>query len=66
MEEAKEAFNDALKKADEMPKMTIPSLIDSMFEVAADSLKAQRAEFARRRKRNHGTNDNDSSDYQRA
>lgn len=46
MEESKEAFNDALKKADAVPKMTIPSLIDSMFEVLPDSLKAQRAEYS--------------------
>jgi len=46
MEEAKSAFKDALKKADDYPKMTIPSLIDSMFEVLPESLKAQRQEFA--------------------
>jgi pyruvate dehydrogenase E1 component alpha subunit len=47
MEEAREALNDALKKADEYPKMTIPGLIDSMFEVLPESLKRQRAEYAK-------------------
>lgn len=45
MEEANQSFNDAVKKADGVPKMTIPSLIDSMFEVMPESLKAQRAEY---------------------
>ncbi|MCL6452018.1 MAG: pyruvate dehydrogenase (acetyl-transferring) E1 component subunit alpha [Alicyclobacillus sp.] len=46
MEEAREEINAALKKADAYPKMTVPSLIDSMFEVLPESLKAQRQEFA--------------------
>ncbi|MCL6516780.1 pyruvate dehydrogenase (acetyl-transferring) E1 component subunit alpha [Alicyclobacillus sp.] len=45
VEEAKEAFNQAVKKADEYPKMTIPGLIDSMFEVLPASLKRQREEY---------------------
>lgn len=45
MEEAKNQFTEALKKADEYPKMTIPDLIDSMFETLPESLKAQRAEY---------------------
>lgn len=45
MEEAKDAVNEALKKADEAPKMTITGLIDSMFETLPEHLVAQRAEF---------------------
>ncbi|WP_029422675.1 pyruvate dehydrogenase (acetyl-transferring) E1 component subunit alpha [Alicyclobacillus macrosporangiidus] len=45
VEQAKEEFNAAVKKADEYPKMTIPGLIDSMFEVLPPSLKRQREEF---------------------
>jgi pyruvate dehydrogenase E1 component alpha subunit len=46
IEEAKEAVNDALKKADETPKMTITQLIDSMFATLPAHLVRQRAEFA--------------------
>jgi pyruvate dehydrogenase E1 component alpha subunit len=45
MEDTKNAFNEAIKKADEAPKMTIPSLIESMFDALPESLKAQRAEY---------------------
>lgn len=45
MEDAKTEISAALKKADGYPKMKIPSLIDSMFEVLPESLKAQRAEL---------------------
>jgi len=38
-------LTEALKKVDEIPKMTIPGLIDSMFEALPESLKAQKAEF---------------------
>ncbi|MCL6547964.1 MAG: pyruvate dehydrogenase (acetyl-transferring) E1 component subunit alpha [Alicyclobacillus sp.] len=46
MEDAKNAVNDALKKADEYPKMTVPGLIDSMFESLPADLARQRREFA--------------------
>ncbi len=46
IEEAKTAVNDALKKADEYPKMTIPGLIDSMFAQLPSDLVRQREEFA--------------------
>jgi pyruvate dehydrogenase E1 component alpha subunit len=45
MEEAKSEVNEAIKKADGYPQMTIPSLIDSMFETLPASLVAQRAEY---------------------
>lgn len=45
MEEAKNDVNEAIKKADGYPKMTIPSLIDSMFETLPEAMKAQRAEY---------------------
>lgn len=45
MEEAKNEVNEAIKKADGYPQMTIPSLIDSMFETLPASLIAQRAEY---------------------
>jgi pyruvate dehydrogenase E1 component alpha subunit len=45
MEEAKSEVNEAIKKADGYPQMTIPSLIDSMFETLPASLIAQRAEY---------------------
>ncbi|QSO50275.1 pyruvate dehydrogenase (acetyl-transferring) E1 component subunit alpha [Alicyclobacillus curvatus] len=45
MEDAKNELNEAMKKADSYPKMTIPSLIDSMFEVLPESLKAQKSEY---------------------
>lgn len=46
IEEAKETVNNALKEADAAEKMTIPGLIDSMFEELTPTLKRQRAEFA--------------------
>lgn len=46
VEEAKDAVNDALKKADEAPKMTIPDLIDSMFKELPSDLIRQREEFS--------------------
>ncbi|WP_419961811.1 pyruvate dehydrogenase (acetyl-transferring) E1 component subunit alpha [Psychrobacillus sp. BM2] len=45
IEEAKKAIAEAMKKADETPKMTIPSLIDSMFEQTPLHLEKQKAEF---------------------
>ncbi|MFX4301401.1 pyruvate dehydrogenase (acetyl-transferring) E1 component subunit alpha [Alicyclobacillus tolerans] len=46
MEEAKDAINDALKKADAVEKMTIPGLLESMFETPTAPLKRQIAEFS--------------------
>jgi len=45
IEEAKNAVSAALKQADEYPKMTIPDLIDSMFEQLPADLLAQKAEY---------------------
>lgn len=47
IEEAKEAINDAIKKADQAPKMTIPGLIDSMFETLPPDLEEQKQEFGK-------------------
>ncbi|KYP81586.1 pyruvate dehydrogenase (acetyl-transferring) E1 component subunit alpha [Ferroacidibacillus organovorans] len=47
IEEAKTAVNEALAKADAQPKMTVPELIDAMFEQLPDDLRAQRAEFVK-------------------
>ncbi|QQE79613.1 pyruvate dehydrogenase (acetyl-transferring) E1 component subunit alpha [Alicyclobacillus sp. SO9] len=45
IEEAKQTISDALKKADEYPKMTIPGLVDSMFETLPDMLMRQKNEY---------------------
>lgn len=45
MEDAKSQINEALKKADEYPKMTVPGLIDSMFETLPGNLVRQKAEY---------------------
>lgn len=45
IEEAKTAVSDALKQADEYPKMTVPGLIDSMFAELPGDLARQREEF---------------------
>lgn len=45
VEEAKQAVADAIKKADETAKMTIPGLIDTMFETTPPHLEVQKAEF---------------------
>lgn len=45
IEEAKTAVADAIKKADETPKMTVPGLIDTMFETTPAHLEEQKAEF---------------------
>jgi pyruvate dehydrogenase E1 component alpha subunit len=45
IEEAKNAVTDALKQADAAPKMTIPGLIDSMFEHTTNQLEIQKAEY---------------------
>lgn len=44
--EANDAVKEALEQADKYPKMTVPQLIDSMFESLPADLVAQRAEFA--------------------
>lgn len=46
IEEAKQAVADAIKKADEYPKMQVTDLIDNMFEGLPNYLEEQRAEFA--------------------
>lgn len=46
IEEAKTAVSAALKKADEAPKMTIPGLIDTMFETTTHQLEAQKAGYS--------------------
>ena len=45
IEEAKKAIAEGIKMADETPKMTIPTLIDSMFEQTPFHLEKQKAEF---------------------
>jgi pyruvate dehydrogenase E1 component alpha subunit len=45
IEEAQTAVADAIKKADSYEKMTIPGLIDSMFEVTPPHLEEQKAEY---------------------
>lgn len=45
MEDGKNAVTEALKKADEYPKMTVAHLIDSMFAELPAALAAQKAEF---------------------
>jgi pyruvate dehydrogenase E1 component alpha subunit len=46
IEEAKEHVNEQIKKAEETPKMTVPALIDSMFETTPAHLEEQKAWFA--------------------
>jgi pyruvate dehydrogenase E1 component alpha subunit len=46
IEEAKQAVAEAIKKADEYPKMQITDLIDNMFDELPSYLEEQRAEFA--------------------
>lgn len=46
IEEAKAAVAEAIKKADEAPKMKVTDLIDVMFETLPSHLAEQRAEFA--------------------
>lgn len=45
IEEAKQAVADAIKKADETPKMKVTDLIDVMFETLPPSLEEQKAEY---------------------
>ncbi|MFC4809532.1 pyruvate dehydrogenase (acetyl-transferring) E1 component subunit alpha [Paenibacillus sp. GCM10023250] len=44
-EEAKAAVNENIKKAEATEKMTVPGLIDSMFETTPAYLEAQKADF---------------------
>lgn len=45
IEDAKNQVNEALAKADKYPQMTIPGLIDSMFETLPGHLVRQKAEY---------------------
>jgi pyruvate dehydrogenase E1 component alpha subunit len=45
IEEAKATVAEQIKKAEETEKMTVPGLIDSMFETTPPHLEAQKAEF---------------------
>lgn len=45
IEEAKQAVADAIKKADETPKMKVTNLIDVMYETLPPSLEEQKAEY---------------------
>lgn len=45
IEEAKDDVSAAIKKADEMEKMTVPGLIDTMFEELPNHLKEQKVEW---------------------
>lgn len=47
IEEAKTAVSEAIKQADEAEKMTIPGLIDSMFESLPAHLEEQKFEFGK-------------------
>mgnify|MGYP001226909373 FL=1 len=47
IEEAKEEIKKAVKKADETEEMTIPGLIDSMYETLPLPLEEQKAEFGK-------------------
>ncbi|GIP37547.1 pyruvate dehydrogenase E1 component subunit alpha [Paenibacillus sp. J31TS4] len=44
-EEAKAAVNEHIKKAEQTEKMTIPGLIDSMFETTPQHLEEQKKDF---------------------
>lgn len=45
VEEAKNTVAEQIKKAEETEKMTIPGLIDSMFETAPQHLEEQKADY---------------------
>jgi pyruvate dehydrogenase E1 component alpha subunit len=47
IEEAKNAVAEAIKKADTYEKMTIPGLIDTMYEQTPSTLEEQKAWFAK-------------------
>jgi pyruvate dehydrogenase E1 component alpha subunit len=44
-DEAKAKVNEEIKKAEQTAKMTVPGLIDSMFEVTPKHLEEQKADF---------------------
>lgn len=44
-EEAKAVVNEHIKKAEQTPKMTVPGLIDSMFEHTPPHLEEQKVDF---------------------
>lgn len=44
-EEAKAKVNEQIKKAEQTEKMTVPGLIDSMFEQTPKHLEEQKADF---------------------
>lgn len=46
IEEAKQTVADQIKKAEKIKKMTIPGLIDSMFEITPPHLEEQKAYFS--------------------
>lgn len=46
IEEARAFVNDQIKKAEETPPMTVPGLIDSMFETTPPHLEEQKAWFS--------------------
>jgi pyruvate dehydrogenase E1 component alpha subunit len=46
VEEAKATVAEQIKKAEETEKMTVPGLIDSMFETTPPHLEEQKAEYA--------------------
>lgn len=45
VEEARAAVNEAIKQAEQAPKMTIAGLIDSMFETTPPHLEEQKAQY---------------------
>jgi pyruvate dehydrogenase E1 component alpha subunit len=47
IEEAKEEIKEAIKKADDAPKMKIPDLIDAMFETLSPDLEEQKQEYGK-------------------
>jgi len=49
IEEAKTAVKDAIKKADEIEKLTIPDLLDSVFEQPTPQAEEQKREFVKAR-----------------
>ncbi len=48
IEQTKQDIADAIKKADETPKVRIPDMIDSMFEHLPPHLEEQKAEFLKK------------------
>jgi pyruvate dehydrogenase E1 component alpha subunit len=46
IEEAKQAVADAIKQADESPKMKVTDLIDSVFETPPKHMEEQKADFS--------------------